>query len=505
MPNSAQRQEEILPPLPDNDFQQERSRRRLLNFVTYTMPGYQVNWHHKIICRELEALVRGENTRLILTMPPRHGKSELVSRRLPAWILGKDPDAEIIACSYSADLAARMNRDVQRIIDSEEYARIFPDTRLFGANVRTTAHGSYLRNSDIFEVVGHRGVYRSSGIGGGITGMGAKYAIIDDPCKNRQDANSATIRQTIWEWYTSTLYTRLSPDGRVLVILTRWHEDDIAGRLLEAAEDGEAWRVISFPAIAEPSRGDVHPEDKRGAGEGLWPGRFDIDRLGIIKKAIGSYEWTALYQQRPAPAGGYLFRKQHFRKFRQREEVFELLTESGTRRVEKSACQIFQTCDVAGSTKSSADYFVVGTFALTAQNELLVLDIFRTRIEGPDQPGHMRRLFQEWRPLIQGVESKNMGLALFQQLRRDGLPIIELKADADKVTRAIPAAARYEAGSVYHLENAMWLDELEKELTSFPNGAHDDQVDVVAYAVLVQLWGYLNIRTKPKNRAYVLG
>jgi predicted phage terminase large subunit-like protein len=185
--------------------------------------------------------------------------------------------------------------------------------------------------------------------------------------------------------------------------------------------------------------------------------------------------------------------------------VFELLTENGARYVEKSACLIFQTCDVAGSTKSSADYFVVGTFALTVQNEILVLDIFRTRIEGPDQPGHMRRLFQEWRPLVQGVESKNMGLTLFQQLRRDGLPIVELKADVDKFTRAIPAAARYEAGSVYHLENASWLDELEKELTSFPNAAHDDQVDVVAYAVLVQLWGYLNRATKSSDRAYVLG
>jgi predicted phage terminase large subunit-like protein len=173
--------------------------------------------------------------------------------------------------------------------------------------------------------------------------------------------------------------------------------------------------------------------------------------------------------------------------------------------VEKSACQIFQTCDVAGSTKSSADYFVVGTFALTLQNELLVLDIFRTRIEGPDQPGHMRRLFQEWQPLLQGVESKNMGLTLFQQLKRDGLPIIELKAEVDKFSRAIPAAARYEAGSVYHLENAPWLEGLERELTSFPNGAHDDQVDVVAYAVLVQLWGYLNRGARPKDRAYVLG
>jgi predicted phage terminase large subunit-like protein len=181
------------------------------------------------------------------------------------------------------------------------------------------------------------------------------------------------------------------------------------------------------------------------------------------------------------------------------------LTSGGSRHIERTACRIFQTCDVAGSTKSSADYFVVGTFALTPQNELLVLDIFRTRIEGPDQPGHMMRLFQEWKPVLQGVESKNMGLTLFQQMRRDGLPIIELKADTDKFTRAIPAAARYEAGAIYHMENAPWLDDLEKELTSFPHGAHDDQVDVVAYAVLMGIWGYLNRASKPRDRAYVLG
>jgi hypothetical protein len=139
-----------------------------------------------------------------------------------------------------------MNRDVQRIIDSPEYAKVF-DSKLFGKNIRSTSQGTYLRNSDIFEIVGHKGVYRSAGVGGGITGMGAKYAIIDDPFKNRQDANSQTIRQTVWEWYTSTLYTRLTPDARVLIIMTRWHEDDLVGRLIEQQNLSEISDKFCYP------------------------------------------------------------------------------------------------------------------------------------------------------------------------------------------------------------------------------------------------------------------
>ncbi|MBZ0293356.1 MAG: terminase family protein, partial [Anaerolineae bacterium] len=162
----------------------ELGRRTLLDFIRYTKPDYQVNWHHRLICNYLDRFIARDIENLMLFMPPRHGKSEIVSRRLPAYILGKMPDSEIIANSYSADLASRMNRDVQRIIDSLEYRELFPETQLFGRNVRTIADGSYLRNSDIFEVVGKRGVYRSAGVGGGIVGMGFHYGIIDDPIKN---------------------------------------------------------------------------------------------------------------------------------------------------------------------------------------------------------------------------------------------------------------------------------------------------------------------------------
>lgn len=171
---------------------------------------------------------------------------------------------------------------------------------------------------------------------------------------------------------------------------------------------------------------------------------------------------------------------------------------------DKSACKIFQTCDVAGSLKSSADYFVLGTFALCPNGELLVLEIFRERLEGPDQPALIRRKFDEYKPVLIGVESASMGLTLYQQVRRSGLPVVELKPGTDKFTRAIPAAARYEAGMMYHLQGGHWVNELEAELLAFPNGAHDDQVDVISYAVFMQSWGYFEKR-RTGSRALVLG
>jgi len=181
-------------------------------------------------------------------MPPRHGKSELVSRRFPAFALGRDPNTRIIACSYGATLAARLNRDIQRIIDTPGYLSLFPSTRLYGENVRTRAQGTYLRNSDIFEIVGHAGFCASAGVGGAITGMGFDIGIIDDPIKNQEEAESITYRNMVWEWYGSTFYTRAEKDAIILLTMTRWHQDDLAGRLLNDA-GGDKWTVLSFPAL----------------------------------------------------------------------------------------------------------------------------------------------------------------------------------------------------------------------------------------------------------------
>jgi len=286
----------------------ELARRKLLHFTKYTFADYEVTWHGVLLCDYLDRFVEGDITRLIVLMPPRHSKSEHVSRRLPAYILGRYPDARIIATSYGADLASRMNRDVQRIIDSPAYADVFPDTRLFGKNIRTLAGGSYLRNSDIFEVVEHRGVYRSAGIGGGIVGMGFDYGIIDDPVKNRQEANSKVYRDGVWDWFTSTFFTRQEKDARILITVTPWHPDDLVGRLMKHMRDNpdaSQWDVLRLPATAEEP---IATYDQRQIGNALWPGKYNEEQLADIRRTIGLYEWSAQYQLRPAPREGGIFK-----------------------------------------------------------------------------------------------------------------------------------------------------------------------------------------------------
>jgi len=278
------------------------------------MPEYSPGWYHQFISDTVSEMIHGDLRRLIISLPPRHGKSELISRRLPAYLLGIDPNTSIIASSYSADLASRNNRDVQRIIESEQYRALFPKSYLNDSNSRTVA-GSWLRNSDLFEIVGHKGVYRSAGVGGGITGMGGKWLIIDDPVKNREEADSATYRQVNWDWYTSTFSTRQEADARILIVMTRWHSDDLVGRLLDLAGNdpkADQWKVINLPAIC-PTQGGAE-YDPRQPGEPLWPEKFSLESLDKMKASIGEYQWSALYQQHPRSGGGTEWPDEYFAK-----------------------------------------------------------------------------------------------------------------------------------------------------------------------------------------------
>lgn len=288
----------------------ELARRRLLDFTTFVSPWYEPFWHHALLASYLDRFARREIRRLMIFMPPRHGKSELVSRHLPAYLLGRSPDAEIIACSHAASLAGAMNRDVQRIVDSNAYREVFPGLRL-PAGAGTDR--SWQRNSDTFELVGRRGSYRSAGVGGGIVGHGFDYGIIDDPFKDRQEADSPVVRQSVWEWYASTFYTRRSPDACICLMHQRWNEDDLAGRLLAlAAADPAAdqWTVLALPALATLDH-DGPLATPRLAGAPLWPERFGDDELARTR-AASEYEWAALYQQEPAPQGSAEWPAEHF-------------------------------------------------------------------------------------------------------------------------------------------------------------------------------------------------
>lgn len=449
------------------------ARRRFWFFCQYSHFGkWHLAPHLELICSELEEVEAGRLDRLILTVPPRHGKSMSVTETFPAWYLGRNPEKRVIEASYSDDLARTFGDKCRRKIE------------VFGPELWGLEIDRRRADKSDWGIKDHNGGMVSAGIGGSLTGRGADLLIIDDPVKNRQEADSQTYRDRVWSEWQSTLSTRLHPKAVVVVVLTRWHEDDLAGRLIKA--EPNRWKLLNLPAIAEENDPLGRP-----VGAALWPERYDEAELAGIKITAGSRDWEALYQGRPSPLQGGLFKRQMFRRFKYHPEkrIVELFSDSGTKMYSLADCKVFQTCDVAGSLKSSADYFVLGTFALAPAGELLILDIFRDRLEGPDQPALLQRKFREWSPVVQGIESKSMGLTLYQSMIRSGLPILELTPGTkDKYTRALSMAPRYQAGMVYHRQGAPWADELETELASFPSGAHDDQVDVVVYAGDVMEW-----------------
>ena len=450
------------------DLMDERARRSLEHFVRATVHlDYKMGWVHQQICKELEQfladVVAGKNPRLMLFAPPRHGKSELASRRFPAYALGRYPDLSIIATSYGAELASSMNRDVQRIIDSPIYENLYPSSRLWGDNIRTVADGSYLRNSDIFEIVGHRGVYKSSGVGGGITGRGMDIGVIDDPIKDAEQAYSQTYRDKVWEWYTSTFYTRLMPGGGILIILTRWHEDDLAGRILkQAAEDGEQWRIVSYPAIAEVD------EEHRKMGEALHPERYSLEALERIKTAVGTRVWASLYQQRPAPLEGGLINLSWFKRYNEPPA---------------KPIRILQSWDMGMKDKESNDPSVCTTWAET-DTGFYLLDVWRKQAQYPEIKRMVVSLQQKWNASAVLVEDKASGTPILQDLQQQSkIALIPVEPKGDKVTRLLGVSAAIEGGRVFLPQHAPWLVDFEAEIATFPNSAHDDQVDSLSQAL----------------------
>lgn len=452
-----------------------RARLGLEQFTTYTKPDYQVNWHHSALCRKLDQLMAGSIRRLMVFMPPRHGKSELTSRRLPAYALGRDPDMEVIACSYSDDLAGKMNRDVQRIIDSQQYRNLFPETTLYGRNIRSTAQGTWLRNSDLFEVVAYRGAYRSAGVRGGITGMGANLLIIDDPIKNREEADSPTVREAIWEWYTSTFYSRRSMDSRILITMTRWNEDDLAGRLLKlAAENQRAdqWEVLRLPAICEDSS---NPDDPREPGEALWPDRYPVEELEKTR-ANSAYEWAALYQQDPRPEGGTEWPPEYFPP--------SMWFDDYPRDIVLSALALDPS---KGRDAKAGDYSAFVSAGLDSRGVLWVdADLERRPATKIVQDGI--NLFRQRRPSGFAVEINQFQELLAADFRREAakdnihLPLYGINNHVSKVVR-IRSLGSYFAQQRIRVRNTPGARLLVQQLRDFPHGTNDDGPDALEMAV----------------------
>ena len=446
----------------ENELKIREARNNLLSFISVTYKDYKIGWVHQEICQTLDNflkdLIEGKRPRLIITMPPRSGKSEIVSRRFPAYFLGKYPDLSIISVSYSATLAEDFCRDVQRIIDSDEYKKIFSDTKLSDKKDK-----NYKRTSDIFEIVGHKGVYCSAGVGGGITGKGCDILIIDDPIKNRQEANSENTRKKIFDWYSSTAYTRLSPIGGVIMMCTRWHLDDLIGKVLND-KGQKPFHVISYPAIAE------HDEPHRKQGEALHPERFSLEILNEIKSTLSASDWLSLYQQRPTPEGGAIFETSKLRYYDESSEP-------------KRFDQIVGSWDMTFKENKTSD-FVVGQLWGRKGSEFYLLDMVRDRMDFVKT----LKVFINFANKHKNcncwlVEDKANGTAIISTLKKHISGIIPITPKESKQERAYAITPYLEAGNIFFPKNQKFTKDLEEEMLQFPAGAHDDTVDSMTQAL----------------------
>ncbi len=434
--------------------------------------------HLALLDRLLVKICRREIDRLVVNMPPRHGKSELISKYLPFWTLGSAPSTRIILTSYGAKLSETFGLKARELIKTDG-AYLF--NRKINAAERSVAR---------FGLQDESGGMDCLGAGGAITGKGADLLLIDDPIKNDAQANSPVIREKLWEWFLSTALTRLEPGGAVIVIATRWNEDDLCGRIeknfdcvyldnfrsLDFTLESDEWLITKLPVIAASD--DI---SGRKEGETLWKERFSVSDILKRKEALGSYWFSALYQQSPAPLDGGIFKRSFFKYFEEDEEFYYLVTDDSKRTAAKSDCPIYAVLDLAVTTKETSDYTVALIFALTPRRDALVLEVIRERFEGADHVKALENIYNRWNPSLIGIESSQYQLSLVQSALRLGLPAKELKPDKDKVSRALPMQARLEAGKVYFKRRAHWLDAFENELLNFPRGERDDQVDAFAY------------------------
>ena len=378
-------------------------------------------------------------------MPPRHGKSEYVSKYLPSWFLGKNPDKRVILTSYEASFAASWGRKSRNLLEEHGHG--------FFQEVADSPSAA-----DNWNIKGHEGGMSTAGAGGAITGKGAHLAIIDDPIKNAEEASSEVIRNKIWDWYQSTLYTRLEPDGVLILVQTRWHEDDLAGRLIRQAKNGEGepWRILTLPAIREENLA-------------LWPERYSLADLQRIRKAVGAYTWESLYQQNPTPREGSFFKVNKFN-----------FCDS-----EPSGLSFVRAWDM-GATEDDGDYTAGVKIGKDKEGRFYVCDVKRGQWATDER--------DSWITHTAGMDGRKCSIrvpqdpgqagksqALFMTRLLAGYSVKAQVVSGDKMTRADAYSSQVNAGNVWIVKGD-WNSSYIEELRQFDKGKHDDQVDASADA-----------------------
>ena len=415
----------------------------LYEFMRYIIPNFIEAPHLHKIATKLMQVAKGECKRLMIITPPRHGKSETTSIQFPAWFLGNNPQEQIIACSYSADLATTFSEATRRIVQSPKYQRLW--------NYQLEKDTS--RKWMISGKENNRPSYIAAGVGGPITGEGASCILIDDPLKNMEEANSQTMRDKIWDWYTSTAYTRLHPGGSIVLIQTRWHHDDLAGRLLKMSQtnpDADQWEVLHLPAIDSQ-------------GNALWEERYSLPVLESIRESIGTRTFNALYQGAPSTDEGNLIKREWWRFYDQAPEGITI-----------------QSWDTAFKTGQENDYSVCWTLRHT-DTGIHAIDMIRGKWEYPSMRKMAIAHYEQHRPDIVLIEDHASGQTLIQDLRvNTNIPIKAIRVDRDKLSRVNAITNLIEGGRVLLPSDASWTPTAIEECASFPSGEHDDIVDALS-------------------------
>lgn len=459
------------------------ARQSLMGFTLYTNPRYETGWFNELLSAELDQFLvdveDGKMPRLMIFAPPRSGKSELASRRFPAMVLGKHPEWHVISCSYSSTLAERMSRDTQRIIQSKRYSEVYENTRMGGVRSPAT------KTDEFWELLNsngelHYGSYRAAGVNGGITGQGMNIGIIDDPAKDYKTASSPTYQEAVIDWYDTTFFTRADPKiNGIIIILTRWHKNDLAGQLLKKAEEGgEQWRVVSFPMEAEKE--EVHELNGkkyllRKPGEILFPERMPQEFVEKCKQR-GSLVWNALYQQRPTAKGGGLIKSEWFGEYRE-------LPPLKWRAVYG---------DTAQKTKEVNDFSVFEHWGLGVDGYMYLIDMIRGKWEADELK---RRAIAFWNSCKQikngslrhmAIEDKASGTGLIQSIRKDALcPVKAIQRDKDKYTRLMDTQGFIESGYCKLPTDKPFINDflVEMEAINPEFNTHDDQLDPMMDAI----------------------
>jgi predicted phage terminase large subunit-like protein len=439
----------------------------LLAFSVVTDRNFQPFWHHRVIADKLEQVERGELKRLIITLPPRSGKSYLTTQKFPVWYLGKHPEKEVIVAAYSAELAETFG------FLSRDIALGEATKAVFNLNIRSDSQAKDHWMTD------KGGGYRAVGAGGSVTGVGAHLIIMDDLIKNNEEAESQTTRDKLWTWYISTLYTRLYSGAAVILVTTRWHLDDIAGRLMaEEVNGGDHWEVINIPAIAETDESYPVGEKfiERKAGEVIEPKLFSKEEVLQKKNVLGSFYFSALYQGQPISSENQEFRKDNF-KYIELDEVLKMTTRR------------FMTIDTAISKKASGDYTGITLNFVNRENKWHVMT-WKLRVSPQEL---MEFIFKTWKQ--HNVEQIGIEKTIYlmavkpyfdeEMRKRNQFPYVTELAhnQINKEVRIRALLPYYESGSVYHIKGR--IDGLEEELLTFPKGRHDDVLDSLSYQTQV--------------------